>query len=278
MGRDKAFVEVAGTTMVQCVISALETGGCDPIVLVGGDGARLAAVTGRPWIADTWPGEGPLGGVIDALRWTSERGHDRVVVAACDLPGLDGAAVTAVAARRHGSAVAAVDGRQPSLACWSTTAADHLTSIFTAGERALGRALEAIGAVEVPVHAAALHNANHPADLGISLSIVSISEIDVDELAERLAHGATVIDVRQPDEYAAGHVPGAVLVPLATVGDELSRFRADGPTYVICQAGARSMRACELAAGEGFDVVNIAGGTGAWVAAGFDVDTEDSPP
>jgi rhodanese-related sulfurtransferase len=106
---------------------------------------------------------------------------------------------------------------------------------------------------------------------------VPISEIEVDALAERVAEGALVIDVREPDEYAAGHVPGAVLIPLATVADNLDRFRSDGPTYVICRSGARSMRACECAADEGYDVVNVAGGTGAWVASGNDVVVGESP-
>jgi rhodanese-related sulfurtransferase len=106
---------------------------------------------------------------------------------------------------------------------------------------------------------------------------VPISEIDVAELGDRIAAGALVIDVREPDEYTEGHVPGAQLIPLATVPDHLDRFRSDGPTYVICRSGGRSMRACEVAAGEGYDVVNVTGGTGAWIASGRDVVTGDSP-
>jgi rhodanese-related sulfurtransferase len=106
---------------------------------------------------------------------------------------------------------------------------------------------------------------------------VAISEIEVAALAARIAEGALVVDVREPHEYAAGHVPGAVPMPLATVPDNLDRFRSDGPTYVICQSGGRSMRACEFAAGEGYDVVNVAGGTGAWIAAGNDVVVGEVP-
>jgi rhodanese-related sulfurtransferase len=106
---------------------------------------------------------------------------------------------------------------------------------------------------------------------------VPISEIEVAALAERVADGALVIDVREPHEYAAGHVPGALSMPLGTVADNLDRFQADGPTYLICQSGGRSMRACEFAADEGYDVVNVSGGTGAWIAAGNDVATGDSP-
>jgi rhodanese-related sulfurtransferase len=106
---------------------------------------------------------------------------------------------------------------------------------------------------------------------------VPISEIEVGALAERIADGALVIDVREPDEYIEGHVPGAQLIPLATVPERLERFNADGPTYVICKSGGRSMRACEVAAGEGYEVVNVSGGTGAWMASGRDVVTGEAP-
>ncbi|TVR24193.1 MAG: rhodanese-like domain-containing protein [Ilumatobacter sp.] len=97
-------------------------------------------------------------------------------------------------------------------------------------------------------------------------------EIDVDALAA-LLEGADVrlIDVREPDEYETARVSGAVSVPLATVPEQVDAFRGEGPTYVICQAGGRSLRACEFVAGHGIDVVNVAGGTGAWIASGRDV-------
>lgn len=104
-----------------------------------------------------------------------------------------------------------------------------------------------------------------------------IPEVDISELAERVAAGATVIDVREPDEYVEGHVPGAQLIPLATVPDNLDRFLTDGTTYVICKSGGRSMRACEFAADRGYDVVNVAGGTSAWMASGRECVTGDRP-
>ncbi len=72
---------------------------------------------------------------------------------------------------------------------------------------------------------------------------MAISEITVDELSELLPSGVRLIDVREPDEYDEAHVPGAVLVPLATVPDNLDAFRGDGPSYVICKSGGRSRRA-----------------------------------
>jgi rhodanese-related sulfurtransferase len=105
---------------------------------------------------------------------------------------------------------------------------------------------------------------------------MAISEISVDELAELMATGSRLVDVREDDEFADGHVPGAVHVPLATVVDNVERFRGEGPTYVICKSGARSMRACEFLSDRGVEVVNVAGGTMAWQLSGREVETVDS--
>lgn len=97
---------------------------------------------------------------------------------------------------------------------------------------------------------------------------MAIAEISVDDLVERLAEGARLIDVREPIEYEEAHVAGAVLVPLGTVPDNLDQFRGDGPVYVICRSGARSLRACQYVAAHGIEAVNVAGGTMAWIESG----------
>jgi rhodanese-related sulfurtransferase len=94
-----------------------------------------------------------------------------------------------------------------------------------------------------------------------------IPEIDVATLEARLADGAALIDVRMPDEYAEVRVPGAVLVPLPELPDRIAELPAGDPLHVICRSGARSMRACELLAATR-SVVNVAGGTMAWVESG----------
>jgi rhodanese-related sulfurtransferase len=101
-----------------------------------------------------------------------------------------------------------------------------------------------------------------------SVARVPHPEIDVHELAERLRAGGRLIDVREPDEYERGHVPGAISVPLATVPDQLDLFRGSSPTYIICQGGGRSRRACEFVEAHGIEAVNVEGGTGAWIASG----------
>ena len=101
-----------------------------------------------------------------------------------------------------------------------------------------------------------------------------IAEISVTELEKLIAAGSLVIDVREADEFAAGHVPSAISIPLSTVQDRVDEFRHQGTVYVICQVGGRSMRACQYLAD--FDInnlVNIAGGTTGWIALGNDVAT-----
>jgi rhodanese-related sulfurtransferase len=104
---------------------------------------------------------------------------------------------------------------------------------------------------------------------------VSISEISVQELAA-LGPSVRLVDVRELDEWNEVHIAHAVHVPLGTVPDHVEQF--DGhPTYVVCRSGARSMRACEyLHDTHGLDVVNVAGGTLAWIDAGNPVASGDA--
>ena len=106
---------------------------------------------------------------------------------------------------------------------------------------------------------------------------MAIAEITVDELADYIENGAPVIDVRELDEYQSGHIPGAVHVQLGAVPDNVDAFRGGQPTYVICRSGARSMRACEYLVEQGVHVVNVGGGTLAWMSSGRDTVTGDAP-
>jgi rhodanese-related sulfurtransferase len=101
----------------------------------------------------------------------------------------------------------------------------------------------------------------------------ALAEVSVTELAAAAAEGAVVVDVREPDEYARGHVPEAILMPLATVPVRYSELPRDEPLYVVCAVGARSMQAVLFLAQLGFDARNVAGGTHDWMAAGMPVET-----
>jgi rhodanese-related sulfurtransferase len=105
---------------------------------------------------------------------------------------------------------------------------------------------------------------------------VAIAEIDAEALAHHLP-GATLVDVRRPDEYRAGHVPGAALIPLAELPDRVAEVPKSSTVYLICAAGGRSKRAAEWLAGLDYDVVNVAGGTKAWIDAGRAIVTGDAP-
>ena len=100
---------------------------------------------------------------------------------------------------------------------------------------------------------------------------MAVAEVPVEELRNALALGATLIDVREPHEYEAGHVAEAVLIPLATVPDRIETFRAAQPAYVICRNGVRSLRACEYLAEQVVEAINVAGGMLAWVDLGEEV-------
>ena len=100
-----------------------------------------------------------------------------------------------------------------------------------------------------------------------------VPEISVDELATRLHAGAFLLDVRQPDEYEAAHVPGAQLIPLAEVPDRLGEIPRGGDVLVICRTGARSLAAAEFLEQQQIPATNVAGGTLAWLESGRDIVT-----
>ena len=95
-----------------------------------------------------------------------------------------------------------------------------------------------------------------------------VREAGVEELESR-PPDAGLLDVREPEEYAHGHVPGAVNLPQADLATRLAEVPRDRPVYLICQGGFRSLRAAQFLRQRGFeDVVSVKGGTEAWRAAG----------
>ncbi|MDR7183324.1 MULTISPECIES: rhodanese-like domain-containing protein [Microbacterium] len=96
-----------------------------------------------------------------------------------------------------------------------------------------------------------------------------MKSITVQQLHERVE--TPLIDVREVDEYAAGHVPGAVNIPMSVIGGRLDEL-PDGAFDVICAIGGRSGRVVEALEARGYDVTNVDGGTNEWIAAGFPVE------
>jgi rhodanese-related sulfurtransferase len=104
---------------------------------------------------------------------------------------------------------------------------------------------------------------------------MSVPEIDVHELARLREQGATLLDVRNPDEWLEARVPGVPLIPLPDLAERTDEVPAGDPLYVICAAGGRSAKAAEHLRALGVDAVNVAGGTRAWIEAGYP--TESGP-
>jgi rhodanese-related sulfurtransferase len=100
-----------------------------------------------------------------------------------------------------------------------------------------------------------------------------VPEIDVAELARRLADGAPLVDVRKPEEWQEFRVPGAQLIPLQDLVERVDDVPEDGTVYVICRTGARSAKAVEFLQRQGIDAVNVAGGSLAWQQAGHPVES-----
>lgn len=100
----------------------------------------------------------------------------------------------------------------------------------------------------------------------------ALRHVSVQELARASAEGALVLDVREPWEYAEGHVAGSLLIPLAQVGEAIPTLPRDRAVYVVCRSGNRSLVAAEALVAAGFtDVRNVDGGMIAWNAAGLPV-------
>jgi hydroxyacylglutathione hydrolase len=135
------------------------------------------------------------------------------------------------------------------------------------------RFVAAIGA-EVParpLNMAAIEATNRGvADMPWAMltSRASVPETDAARLGVQLGNG-TVLDVREPEEYARGHVPGAINLPQAELASRLDELPRDQPLFLMCRTGSRSRRAAQFLTQLGYDqVTNVLGGIEAWRAAG----------
>jgi rhodanese-related sulfurtransferase len=87
--------------------------------------------------------------------------------------------------------------------------------------------------------------------------------------------GAVLLDVREQDEWDAGHAPGALHVPLGDLPARLGDLPDDAELQVLCRAGGRAARAAAWLQQNGYDAVVVDGGMGAWQDAGRAVVSED---
>ena len=95
-------------------------------------------------------------------------------------------------------------------------------------------------------------------------------EITVAQAAELRDQGAFVLDVREPDEWNAGHIPGAALIPLGELSSRLSELPQDQQIVVVCRSGNRSATGRDILLGAGFQLVtSMGGGMNSWVSLGL---------
>jgi rhodanese-related sulfurtransferase len=268
MRADKCFVVHDGRPLVQGVADALHRSGATTVRCIGGDLDRLRSL-GLAAAADHHPGEGPLGAVIQAIDSSAD---DLTAILAVDLvapdPATIRAMVTIAEAEPADVTVPVSAGRLQVLhGVWRRSALAHLSRSFDAGNRSLTVAIDALDArrvVDQPP--ASFVDADTPEQLRYAGRM--IPEIPVDEAARRIEAGAVLLDVRQPDEYSAGRVPGGQLIPLHELPGRIAEVPDGDEVLVICRSGARSAKAVELLIGHGVSAINIAGGTNAWAASG----------
>lgn len=89
---------------------------------------------------------------------------------------------------------------------------------------------------------------------------------------------AYLLDVREDDEWQAGHAPGAQHIPLGSLGELCGQVPRDRDVYVICKSGRRSARAAQALAASGWQAINVADGMLGWEAAGRAMASESGAP
>ena len=87
-------------------------------------------------------------------------------------------------------------------------------------------------------------------------------------VSAQVPDGIYLLDVREDDEWAAGHAPGAVHVRLAELNERSAEIPRDREVYVICRSGARSAYATQALSGAGWNAINVSDGMTGWAVAG----------
>ena len=95
----------------------------------------------------------------------------------------------------------------------------------------------------------------------------AVPEVSVAELPP----DAPMLDVRESDEWAAGHAPGATHLPMSELTSRMDELPEANPLYVVCRSGGRSARVVAYLSGQGYPAVNVEGGMQAWARQGREI-------
>lgn len=104
---------------------------------------------------------------------------------------------------------------------------------------------------------------------GMSIPTTTVSELPDD---------AVLVDVREADEWAAGHAPNAIHIPLAELPARIDELpETDDTVAIVCRMGGRSARAVQWLVHQGYDVANVEGGMLEWERAGKQLASDGDP-
>jgi rhodanese-related sulfurtransferase len=96
----------------------------------------------------------------------------------------------------------------------------------------------------------------------------TVPSVPVSEVADELPEGFLLLDVRENDEWTAGHAPAAVHIPMSEISGRLGELPQDDNLFVICRSGGRSARVTAYLNANGWDAVNVDGGMRTWADTG----------
>jgi rhodanese-related sulfurtransferase len=94
-----------------------------------------------------------------------------------------------------------------------------------------------------------------------------IPALTVDEASARMGESVVMLDVREADEWEAGHVDGSLWIPMGELAARQAELPDEQALVVVCRSGNRSARVVQALVGAGYDASNVIGGLEAWVAA-----------
>lgn len=103
-------------------------------------------------------------------------------------------------------------------------------------------------------------------------------EVSPAEAAALVEQGALLLDVREDDEWSAGHAPEATHIAMSNLGVEHTSLPRDRPIVCVCRMGGRSSQAAGALRRAGYDARNLSGGMNAWAACGLALRSSSGAP